>query len=103
MKHGTLLRVIASHNLWVECRACGHGAELRVSELLELTCADAAVRDILPRLKCTRCRQKQIGDVRILSPDVSSNHHVARQPAEQHGVLEDEGFTADGPHDGVAR
>ncbi|WP_171182282.1 hypothetical protein [Ruegeria sp. HKCCD8929] len=89
-KYGTLLRAISTHGLWVECRACGHGAELRVSDLLEVAAPDAAVRDILPRLECKKCREKEIGDVVILSPDVGNKHQGGwqmnereRQPDEQ--------------------
>lgn len=83
MKAGTLLRTIASHSLWLQCRACGHEAQLKVSDLLEQSRPDAAVRDVLPRLKCSKCRSKQIGEFRIISPDVVTEHDRMRTPADQ--------------------
>lgn len=82
MKHGTLLRTISKHSLRVQCRNCGHEATLKVSELLE-TYPDARVSDVLKKLKCTKCRTKQIGDCSIVSPDVSEEHQKMRTPAEQ--------------------
>ncbi len=83
MHTGTLLRTIASHGLWVECRACGHSSTLSVADLLEQTKQDATIRDVLPRLKCSKCRGKQIGEFRIISPDVSTGHERMRTPPEQ--------------------
>ncbi|WP_171182332.1 hypothetical protein [Ruegeria sp. HKCCD8929] len=74
-----------------------------MADLLEVAAPDAAVRDILPRLECTKCREKEIGDVVILSPDVDNKHQGGWQTNESEEVSKEHDQIPDAPHDGIGR
>lgn len=81
MQHGTLLQMISRHSLYIECRACGHASTLPVADCIAHLGHGAAVKDVLARVKCSKCSSKQIGQVRITSPDV-----ITRQENAQAGI-----------------
>jgi hypothetical protein len=41
--------------LWATCRACGHRAAVDPVEIAQRCGYDVPVRDVMPRLKCSRC------------------------------------------------
>ena len=65
MKRGTLLHTVLSKALYIECRSCGHGKSILVSELGERLLGTATVGDVLDRAKCSKCGSKEIGEVRL--------------------------------------
>jgi ribosomal protein S27E len=67
LKHGTLLQTIRSQALYIECRNCMHGKSTPVEELLTVMPSDATVRDVIARVRCSKCRAKEVGEVRIVS------------------------------------
>ena len=67
MKHGTLLQTIHSQALYIECRNCMHGQTMQVEDLMSFMRRDATVRDVVARVRCSKCRAKEIGEVRIVS------------------------------------
>lgn len=65
---GTRLGVIPKHHLYVECGTpgCEHSAMISVAVLIE-RCGDrATVGDVLDKMECTRCKQKNVKEVRII-------------------------------------
>ena len=65
MKHGTLLTTISTKTLVISCRDCGHEAPLPVQNLIEQLGHAAAIKDVLARLKCRKCRCRRPGELRL--------------------------------------
>lgn len=61
---GTRLSVIPEHQLWLEC-ACGHNGPVNVAVLIAKFGDQITVGDAIEKLRCSRCRTKQIKDYRI--------------------------------------
>ena len=84
MKHGTLLQTIRSQALYIECRNCMHGQTMQVEDLMGFMRRDASVRDVVARVRCSKCRAKEIGEVRIVAgaartPEVEPVDHGGTQ------------------------
>ena len=80
LKHGTLLHTIRSQSLYIECGNCGHSDTMAVESLLGFMRRDAAVRDVLARMRCVKCGSREIGEVRsVAGPakplDVDEGNH----------------------------
>lgn len=71
-KHGKFLQLIRSQGLHIECRDCGHGKTVLVSDLIEQVGPDAAVGDVLARAKCSKCGSRRIAEAQIVSPAIES-------------------------------
>jgi ribosomal protein S27E len=69
MKHGTLLQTISGHGIYIECRECGHASTLKVTDMIGYLGHQATVKDVLARIKCSKCRKKSPGEVRIVSEE----------------------------------
>ncbi len=67
MKHGTLLQMISGQGIYIECRDCGHASTLKVADMIDQLGNAATVRDVVDRIKCSKCRKKSPGEVRIVS------------------------------------
>ena len=67
MKHGTLLQTIRNQALYIECRNCMHGQTMQVEDLMGFMRRDATVRDVVARVRFSKCRAKEVGEVRIVS------------------------------------
>ena len=65
MKHGTLLTTISTKCLVITCRDCGHEASLPVQGLIETLGHGAAVKDVLAKIRCRKCRCRMPGEVRL--------------------------------------
>lgn len=62
---GTRLGVIPNHQLFVECRVCDHAAPVTVADMIARFGAQATVGEIIAKMRCQCCKQKQIKDYRI--------------------------------------
>ena len=80
MKHGTLLQTIRSKTLYIECRNCMHGQTMQVEDLMGFMRRSATVRDVVARVRCAKCRAKEVGEVRIVS---GADRTPGVEPAKQ--------------------
>jgi phage terminase large subunit GpA-like protein len=76
MKHGTLLQTISGQGIYIECRECGHTSTLKVADMLGYLGNQATVKDVLDRIKCSKCRKKSPGEVRIVSDGDGEQHNA---------------------------
>lgn len=44
-----------------------HGQTMQVEDLMAFMRPDASVRDVVARVRCSKCRAKEVGEVRIVS------------------------------------
>ena len=65
MKHGTLLAMISSHSLAIQCRDCGHSTKFPVQDLIGRLGHGAAVRDVIPKIRCLKCNDSSQLDTSI--------------------------------------
>ena len=66
MKTGTLLTMISSKSLYIECRDCGHSSVKPVGDFIAHLDASAAVKDVIARITCSKCRKSKPGEVRVV-------------------------------------
>ena len=69
MKHGTLLQMISTRGIYIECRDCAHASTLKVADLIEHLGRSATIADALPKIRCSKCRKKSPGEMRLVSLD----------------------------------
>ena len=68
---GTLLQLISTRSLYLECRACGHSNTVAVADLLQRLRPSACVKDITDRIKCRQCHKRSPDEVRLVEPNSS--------------------------------
>lgn len=66
MKTGTLLSLISSKSLYIECRDCGHSSVKPVGNFITILGASAAVKYVIARIICSKCRKSKPGEVRVV-------------------------------------
>ena len=63
MKTGSLL---SSKSLFIECRDSGHSSEKPVGDFIAILGASAAVKDVIARITCSKCRKSNPGEVSVV-------------------------------------
>jgi Zn finger protein HypA/HybF involved in hydrogenase expression len=69
VKTGTLLSLISSKSLYIECRDCGHSSVKPVGDFIVHLGASAAVKDVIARITCSKCHKSKPAEVRIVPLD----------------------------------
>ena len=77
MKTGTLLSLISSKSLYIECRDCGHNTVKPGGDFSAILGASAAVKDVIARITCTKCRKSKPGEVRVVPLGYKPESHHA--------------------------
>ena len=65
IKHGTLLAMISTHSLAIQCRDCGHSAKFPVQDLIGRLGHGAAVRDVIAKIRCRKCTGSSQFDIHL--------------------------------------
>ena len=80
LETGKLADVDETYHYGAYCRACKHHARLDLLKLRDHLGPDFPLVDIRKRLRCGRCRSRQV-TIAFLSPDMMLGNVVAFKPA----------------------